>query len=294
MQNVLLATVLFSFVGPVAKLVPLHAGPLSFYRAAFATLALSLAIRLGARGLRLAPPSTSHSGGSKTRTTLVLLALGLLVSGNWYFYVRAVQVSSVAIAVVCLFTYPLFTSLLEPVVFRQAYRFWDIFGGLLVLAGVFTIVERFDWDESSAQGAAYGLLASISLTLRNVWSRRALRHHSPATLTLVQFSVATCVFSPFLWTSELPELRSLLLLVVIGGVLTMVSQFLFIAALAHLSTARASLIVSLQPILATLIAVALLGEVPGPRTLTGGVLILAAVLMGLLTQPAPRRLTLKR
>lgn len=282
---VLVATLLFSFIGPVAKLVPQGAGAISFFRAAFALLALAtwLAVRRGlARERRRLAALFAGTPAERARAVAVHAALGVFLAGNWYFYVLAVQVSSVALAVVCLFTYPLFTAVLEPVFFSEPFRAVDLLAGALVLAGVFVMVERVSGADATALGAFYGVLSALSFTLRNLLGRRAVREHAAETLTLVQFAVATCVFSPcLLVATALPAPRDLLLLAVLGSGLTLSSQLLFIASLKRLSTTVASLIVSLQPALAAAAAFVLLGEVPKSRTIAGGALVLAAVVLAL-------------
>jgi len=290
---VLVATLLFSFIGPVAKLVPLDAGAISFFRAAFALLALAPLALLGvgpfARPLALSG-LFAVDGEIRLRAISLHVALGLLLGANWYFYVLAVQVSSVALAVICLFTYPLFTALLEPLFFSEPFRLADVMAGIGVLAGVFVMVERGSSNDASLLGASYGVLSALGFTLRNLLSRRAVRAHSAESLALVQFAVVACVFSPFLLgMTRVPDARDLLLLALLGGGLTMLSQLLFIAALRQLSTTLASLIVSLQPVLAILFAFVLLGEMPGARTLIGGALVLAAVVLALVSSARRRR-----
>ena len=284
--RVIVATVLFSFVGPVSKLVALGVGTISFYRASFATLALAAVMAL--RSLRSARrPFLAVLPAP--RAALELIGLGLLLAGNWYFYVLAIQVSSVVVAVVSLFTYPLITALIEPLVFGQRYRALDLFAGCVVFSGILLVVDHFSLKDASVQGVACGLLASVSITLRNLFSRRALAQRSAQSLNLAQFMVAVLVFAPFLMFERdtTPSLRELVILVIIGGVLTAASWVLFTAALRGLTTTVASFLVSLQPVIATGIAWLLLDERPHLKTLAGGVVILAGVVIALY-QPAGR------
>ena len=112
------------------------------------------------------------------------------------------------------------------------------------------------------------------------------------TVTAYQFAVAAVVFSPFaLARTAWPTPAEFVLLAILGGLLTMASQTLFIASLSHLSTSFASILVSLQPIYAVAAAALLLGEVPRPRVLVGGGLVLCAVTLALATRAwaRPRR-----
>ncbi|MFZ5894965.1 MAG: DMT family transporter [Myxococcota bacterium] len=278
LARVLIATILFSFLGPVSRLVALDVGAISFYRALFAALALGVALFIRGKELLARAPG---------RAWAELFGLGLLMCGNWYFYLLAIEVSNVAVAVVSLFTYPLFTSLLEPVLFGERYRAKDLLAGCLVFSGIAVVVERVSLADSTLRGVIYGLLSSLSLTFRNVFSRRALERYSAESLNLAQFSVALLVFAPFALQTLPKGAHDWIVLVVIGSVLTAASWVLFTAALRRLTTTTASFLVSLQPVFATLIAWPLLGQVPGIRTVLGGFVILAGVLLAL-SKPASR------
>ncbi len=273
------ATLLFSFVGPVAKLVSLGAGAISFWRALFASASLLLVVcwQWRQRRTRLSP-----------RQHASLFAMGALMAGNWYFYILAAQVSSVAIAVVCLFTYPLFSALVEPWLFNERYRWWMVVCSVQVATGVALLMGDWDWASANTRGAVYGILAALSLTGRNLWSRRAVRTLHPTHVTLYQFVVALVLFVPFAIAP--PSAGDWGLLALTGALLTTVSQTLFIASLRVLSTGFASILVSVQPIYATLIAWWLLEEVPEASTLLGAALVLAAVFAALVASQRERRL----
>lgn len=267
--QVLLATWLFSVVGPLAKALPLGAGAIAFWRGAFGVVALLCFAAIN----RSSALQVKHFGHA-----FALLATGFFTAGNWYFYVHAAKVSTVAVAVVVLFTYPLFTAIVEPFIFRERFGWYNVVGGVFVLGGILLITPKFGLSDSTTLGAVYALIASLSFTGRNLISRRFVRSYSATTVMLYQMITCTLVFAPAgLGSSRLPNLRELLLLLLLGAGLTAVSQTLFIASLRRLTTSHSSLLVSLQPLYTTLIAIPMLGEVPTGRTVVGGFVILGAV-----------------
>jgi drug/metabolite transporter (DMT)-like permease len=70
----------------------------------------------------------------------------------------------------------------------------------------------------------------------------------------------------------------LLLLAVLGIVFTALAHTLFIQGLRGVKAQTASLISSLEPVYGIVFAALLLAEIPTPRTLLGGALILGVVL----------------
>ena len=83
--------------------------------------------------------------------------------------------------------------------------------------------------------------------------------------------------APLQWQGTLTG-QDLLLLVILGVVFTALGQGLVVASLQQLRAQTASVIFGLEPVYGILLAWLLLGEIPAPRTLVGGVLICGAVL----------------
>lgn len=281
-----MATALFSAVGIVGKAIPLDAPTLSFWRGlpALATslVAFEVTRRWGsAKGERFVWP--------RARESWALIAAGLLNAANWAAFFQSIRVSSVSVAVISLFTFPFFTALLEPVVFREKLRRQDLVGGLLVLIGVGLLQPRLAWGDSVTQGVFWGVVSAVTLTIRNMLGRRLVSQR-PANQTMIpQYAIAVIVFLP--WGLRLPsELQPVdwLNVLLLGAVLTTVSQGLFLASLKWVSAAWASLVTSLQPVVTVAFAMAFLGERPGIGALLGSVVIMLGVAWPALTKAKPR------
>lgn len=271
--QVIVATWLFSFVGPLAKLLPLSAGAIAFWRGVFGVVALICFAAM---------TRVQVSRVWRYQHALALLATGLLTAGNWYFYVLAAKISTVAVAVVVLFTYPLFTALLEPWVFRERFRWHHVAGGLVVLAGILLLTPTFSLSDSTTLGALCALVASLSFTCRNLVSRHFVQLYPATTVMLYQMMACVVLFAPAgLSAMRLPSLKEFMLLFILGFGLTAISQTLFIASLRRLTTSYSSLLVSMQPLYTTAIAIPMLGEVPTRRTIAGGLVILVAVVFSM-------------
>ena len=73
--------------------------------------------------------------------------------------------------------------------------------------------------------------------------------------------------------------REIMLLIVLGLCCTALAHTLFIGGLAVVTAHTASVIAALEPVYGIVLALAFLGEVPGARTIAGGVLIVAAAVI---------------
>ena len=92
--------------GPFGRVVDLPSGVIAWFRRLFASIGLfTLLNKL--KGEKL---FSFHNKNDPTKMVL----LGLFMSGNWYFFYVSIKTSSVAIAVVSLFTYPFVTLIIEP------------------------------------------------------------------------------------------------------------------------------------------------------------------------------------
>jgi len=283
--QVTVATLLFGAVALFAKLIPLPATSIAWGRAAFAVAALA-PLMLAARR------NWSLPRGSKG--WLITLAMGLCMSGNWYFFFKAVQISNVAIAVVSLFCYPFITALLEPLFFRQRHQRSDTIATLIAFSGIALAQWSASHDPAGAPlsptlGIVYGILSGLCMALRNLLSRGQVATSSSLSLTAFQMAIAGVVFLPF----SLPtiglfsEPRQLLNFILLGSVITAGSHWLFNHSLKTLTTTQASVFVSAQPILSILLAAWLLAERPAPLVWVGCGLIALAIALSSLAGQRP-------
>src|ERR671938_1680079 len=94
------------FIALIVAHVRLSAETLAFYRVALAalTMALGLAAARQLRRLRVSPGDLARLG-----------ALGAGLAGHWFLYFETIKLASVAVAVVTVYTAPIFLALLAPV-----------------------------------------------------------------------------------------------------------------------------------------------------------------------------------
>ncbi|MBD3204894.1 hypothetical protein GF319_00950 [Candidatus Bathyarchaeota archaeon] len=91
------ATIGFSLNGPFGRMVDLPSRVIAWGRGLFASIGLYILLKF--RGEEL---FSFHDKNDP----LKMVRLGLFLRGNWYFFYVSIKTSSVAIAVVSLFTYP--------------------------------------------------------------------------------------------------------------------------------------------------------------------------------------------
>jgi drug/metabolite transporter (DMT)-like permease len=298
------AVVLFGLAGLFGKWLALSPLIIVLGRVVFASLALGLLILATGRSLRVAKPSDR----------LLFLCLGALLAVHWTVFFLSVQVSTVAVGLLSYSSFPVFTAFIEPAVFRKrldggwgpglrpGVHFrrtrpyiettgewraegssldpFNVFFAGICLLGVFLIVPRFAWTDAVFRGVLYGLAAGLTFAVLSIVNRLLTARHDSVKIAFWQDSIAALVLLPFLFILR-PSLtvKDMGLLLFLGVVCTAGSHTLFIDAMRRQTAQTASIISSLEPVYGIALAYLFLREIPAPRTLLGGAVILAAVIV---------------
>ena len=210
-----------------------------------------------------------------------LTVSGTVLAVHWIAFFQAIQVSTVAIGLLSFSSYPLFTTFLEPLFFREQLRRRNVLAVLLVICGL-ALMATSNNDDSNAiisgsvvQGVLWGLVSGLGFAVLTLLNRGHVRNHSPLLLTCWQNGIAALVILPWSW-SESWDLsgKDWGLLFILGVVCTVGGHTLLINGLRHVRAQVVSLLIAgMEPVFAILFALFLLGETPSGQTLLGGVLI---------------------
>ena len=220
---------------------------------------------------------------SDLREWLWLALSGSILGVHWIAFFQAIQVSTVAIGLLSFASYPLFTTLLEPLFFREPLRVRNVFAALIVICGLALMATSTSDDSNTIisgsvfQGILWGLMAGFGFAVLTLLNRGHVRKHSALLITCWQNGFAALVLLPWsLSESWILSGKELGLLFLLGVVCTVGGHTLLINGLRHVRAQVASLLIAgLEPVFAILFALFLLGEVPSLQTLLGGVLIIS-------------------
>ena len=270
------ATVLFGLAGLFCKWIAAPALVVAGLRTAVAAICLLGVVTLWPR-LGVPPQSTMQRPG---RGNALLAGLaGAILGVHWWMFFSAIQASTVAVALLAYSTAPGFVAILEPLVHRQAPSPLALLAAGLVLSGVALMVPRWSWSEATAVGAAWGVGAGLLFAILMLLNRKLVPVYGPVRLSCYLNIGASVVLLPFLPTAWVPlGAKDWILVAVLGLGFTVVAHTLFTGSLRQLKAQTASIISALEPVYGIIGAALLLGEVPTPRSLAGGAIIVATVL----------------
>jgi drug/metabolite transporter (DMT)-like permease len=261
------AVLLFGMSGFLGRMVVAPAVVIVFGRAAIA------ATVLGALLFFRKPAGQ----GQIASNTVYLLVSGVILAVHWLTFFHAIQISTVAVALLAFSSFPLFTTLIEPLVFRQRVRLFDVAMTLLVFAGLVLVITAFNFGNQITRGAIWGTISGLTFAVLAVLNRKYAQRLPPLVIAAGQNAVAAMVLLPLMpsWLGSATA-HDLWLIGVIGLFCTAIAHWCFIRGLADVKAQAAALIASLEPVYGILLAILFLNEVPSPRTLLGGCIIVGA------------------
>lgn len=231
------------------------------------------------------------------REALFLLAFGVVGVAlvQWLYFV-AIHNLPVGVALLIEFTAPLFVALFARFVYKELIRRRIWVAVLLCIAGLAVVVEVWAGVAFSTIGVTAALGGAFGLTAYLLMAERERRHRDPVSLSFYGFLFAAALWAvvqpiwQFPWhvlgdtvslQGNLAE-RSAPVWALVGFIVvvgTMVTFSLLTGALRHLSATRASIVATLEPVVATGVAWVWLDETFGPAQLIGGVVVVAGILI---------------
>lgn len=262
------AVLLFGLAGLFGKLLSLSPIQIVWWRNLFAALALGVAVLMARKHVR-APAG---------RARYAMVPIGAVLAFHWVTFFHAIQVSTVAVGLLSFSTFPVMVALLEPLLPGERFHARSLMFAVIAFVGVALVVPSIDPDSPVFRGAAWGVLSGLLYAVTTVLNRRYVKQSDALSLGLWQNAVAFLVLLPFNLSAMEIDARSVGLTALLGVVFTGGAHALFIHGMREVPARLASLIGTLEPVYGVVAAALLLGEIPSPRTIAGGALILVTVL----------------
>ena len=214
----------------------------------------------------------------KDRHYGLMVALGLLLCVHWLTYYRALKVSTAAVAILALHTYPVLTALIEPFVFRERLRKSDVGLALLVFVGILVMTPELSLSNTTTQGIALGVVSGLFFMTRNLLTRKYVHHYSGSALMFWQMLVTGAVLAPWVLVDGVDlSWGSGGLLLLLGIVFTAVPHTMFSASFKHLSAKTVGIIATLLPFYGAFFGYLIHDEALARRTIIGGLIVLVGI-----------------
>ena len=213
-----------------------------------------------------------------------------------YCYFLTLQRTSIGVAVILLYTSPVFVALLSWLFFREPLTRQKSLAILLMMVGCALVSGLADGRPTlSPLGLLTGLASGLCYALYSIFGRCAQRRgYSTATITFWNFlaaAIASCALPRWrlvadafadrpelwLWTAALVVLSTIL------------PYCCYTAGLARMEASRAAVLVAVEPVVATLAGIFLYHERLSPAVCCGILLVLAAIFVLQWAQISPKK-----
>ena len=272
---IVIAMTVFGTLGPFVRNIAVSSGELALYRAVMAAVLLAGYLSLSKQSLNLK---------ALKRELPLLLLSGMAMGINWILLFEAYKYTTVSVATLSYYFAPVLVTLACPILFREKMgpKQWICFAmstlGIVLITGI----GDLSGGSNHMKGILFGLGAAVfyaTVILLN----KFIKGVAGIQRTFLQFLAAILILIPYVAFSGGMTLRRLdalgwVCLLIVGLVHTGITYCLYFSALKELPGQEAAILSYIDPLVAVLVSVFVLGEQMTAVQFIGGALILGFTL----------------
>lgn len=273
--QLVLSMAIFGTLAPFVRNIALSSGELALYRAVLAAVMIGIFFLITGQKISLK---------SLGRDLPLLLFSGTAMGINWILLFEAYKYTTVAISTLSYYFAPVIVTVLCPFLFKEKLSKKQILCFLMSTLGLSLVIgiTNLGSGGNDALGVAFGLGAAVlyaTVILLNKFIKGITGIHR----TFLQFLAAIAVLTPYVLFTGGIRLNGLdgigwLFLLIVGLIHTGLSYCLYFSSLKELPGQEAAILSYIDPLVAVIIGVLVLGEGLSWQQLIGGGLILGFTL----------------
>lgn len=265
---------IWGFTAILGALISIKADVLVWYRMLFAGVFLLLFIAFKKKSLRIPP-----------REFFKLIFAGLLIAIHWIFFFKAIQISNVSITLSVFSLGAFFTSILEPIFYGRKVLWYEVFFGLIIIAGLGIILQV---EINYFAGMMYALASIIIGVLFTLMNGKLTEKHDSAVITFYEFLAGVFFISIYFlcenkFNADFFVLSSndWILLLILSSICTAYAFTISVKIMKLLSPYTVMLTTSLEPVYGIILAYFILGgkEKMSAEFYNGALLIVITVIL---------------
>ncbi|MBO5649331.1 MAG: EamA family transporter [Clostridia bacterium] len=197
----------------------------------------------------------------------------------------AMRLCSLSIAAALLYTSPAFILLLSAILFHERLTPPKITAIAVTVVGCFLVSGLITPSAAiSLPGIMAGIASGVCYALYSIFGRFGVGRYDSLTITFYTFLLAAAASAPFALTSPMfTPLQSaswvLPLVLIFGPVTCLLPYLLYTAGLRGTDPGKAGVLATLEPVVSTVLSVAVFGEEMHPQKVLGILCILGSVIL---------------
>ncbi len=198
-------------------------------------------------------------------------------------YFTTMELTTLSAAAILLYTAPIFVVVMSAIFFREKITPIKIIALVLAFCGCGFITGVFTGNMGMTPlGILTGLGSGFGYALYSIFGRAALAKYSSLTVTTYTFIVAGICVLPFCRIGDIIRNTAaqpgvLLHVVLLAAVSTVIPYLLYTAGLRHTEAGKASVMASVEPVVASAVGIILYHEGLTLSAAAGALLVLASV-----------------
>lgn len=272
--GIIISMTIFGTLAPFVRNISVSSGELALYRAILATILITGFLLLKKQKIPFA---------SIKKEVPLLLASGVAMGINWILLFEAYKYTTVSVATLSYYFAPVIVTVVCPILFKEKLTSKQIACFIMSTMGLVLITGIGDVNGSNnIIGILFGLGAAVfyaSVVLLNKFIKNVEGIHR----TFLQFIAAIIVLIPYVLLTSGVTLGGLdgvgwTNLLIVGFVHTGVTYCIYFSSLKELPGQKAAILSYIDPLVAVLISVTILGESMTLWQVVGGILILGFTL----------------
>ena len=266
---------IFGTIGLFVRAISVSSAELALYRAVIAAVLLTGYFLLSRTRIDL----------KKIGRDLPLLLSGMAMGVNWILLFEAYKYTTVSVATLSYYFAPVIVTVACPILFKEKMGplQWLCFGMSTLGLALITGLGDLSAGASHLTGIAFGLGAAVFYASVMLLNKR-IKGVTGLQRTYLQFLAAIVILLPYVLCTGGFTLGTLDglgwgCLLIVGCVHTGLAYCLYFPSLKELPGQETAILSYIDPLLACVLSVALLGERMTPVQLIGGALILGFTLL---------------
>lgn len=248
-----LAVLLWGFTGVLGRAITLDAPVLVWYRMLLTALIMAAILFYRRQWVSI-----------ERKDFLQLILVGCLMAVHWVAFYGSIKLANASIALVCLSTASIFTTLTDSLLHKRKPDTGELFIGVLALLGVFVMYVIPELQQHKAKdplpnrnlGIISGVAAAILSAVFTVLNKRVAHKYPARTMVFYEMGTGWLLITLLLplqfyyqpATRLLPDFWDAVWLILLSLCCTVWAQSLALTALKKISSFTATLSVNLEPI----------------------------------------------
>lgn len=244
---------IWGFTAVLGALISLEAIPLVWYRMLLASIIIFMFLKFRKEKLKFS-----------LKTLAGFAFAGIIIAVHWLTFFGAIKASNVSVTLAVLSTGAFFASLLEPLLYGRKIIVYEVFFGLLVVAGLYVI---FDVEASYTLGIILALVSAFLSALFSVINGKFILKHKASTISFYELLFGVIGISIYLafagkFTTEFFTVSAddWIYLIILASACTAYAFIASIHVMKWISPYTVMLTINMEPIYGIILALIVLGD----------------------------------